>query len=364
MSDPARCNANGKANYKANLRAVTCELPRTLHGNDAHVFRNLPDVSDRWWRFWGIDRRGFLDPASGDTELAAAMRAVDRLLARTGTAAADIDLLVCSASSPILTDGGGVAGGIARRLQPRLARILAQRAGLMHALPLDIQVECAGFLLGLAMGARYIQAGLARKVLVVSSECVSQMLDFTSRAATIFADGCGAVLLTRDDAPEGGDLLASVHYSNAEHYEIATARWRRQEGAEANPAAPWDLYFTLQEEGQAQMQAFVPTHLPAVVERALAQSGVTGRDIAHYVFHQPSPWLVEAWASRLDCGEGRYGFVARETGVMVSSAVAHALCTALREKRLGPGDKAVMAGVGTGWGFIGQVWQLGNTEVC
>ncbi|MBV8270849.1 MAG: 3-oxoacyl-ACP synthase III family protein [Cupriavidus sp.] len=356
-------NATPPLGHKVKLQAITCELPRHQYRNDAPVFDNLPEVSDRWWRFWGIQQRGFLDPLSGDTELAAAERAVTRLLQRSGTDANEIDLLLCSAPSPILTDGGGVAGNIARRMNPRLGRILAQRLALTRALPLDIQVECAGFLLGLAMAASYIRIGLARNVLVVSSECVSQMLDFTSRSSTIFADGCGAALLARGDPQDPADMLASAHYSNAEHYEIATARWRRPEGA-ADTAAAHDLYFTLEEESQAQMQEFVPTHLPAVVERALTLAGLTADDIAYYVFHQPSPLLVEAWASRLRCPEGRYGFVAGQTGVMISTAVAHALCTALRENRLRPGDNAVMAGVGTGWGFVGQVWRLGDVQVC
>ena len=226
---------------KVKIAAITCEQPLQKFGNDDPIFANLPEMSNRWWRFWGIERRGFFRPEQGENELVIAKAAVTRLLKSTDTDAGDVDLLLCAASCPILTESGNVLPNNVARLYPRLGRVLRQELGLNNALNFDVQMECASFLLNLKLASSFIQQGKAKNAVIVCCEYISNMLDFTSRSSTIFADGCVAVLLTESD--DGSDLLASSQHSNAEHYEIATGKWRLPEIASPNDKVK--LYFII-----------------------------------------------------------------------------------------------------------------------
>lgn len=348
--------------HKVKLAALASELPHRKIGNDDAVFAAIPSIPERWWRFWGIEQRGHLDRAAGESELRAAEAAVRRILDRMQLDVGDVDLLICSSSCPILKDSGDLPSA-GPRLFPRLSGVLARRLGLARALAFDTQAECAGFMLDLSIGASYIRGGLARNVLVVCSESVSDLLDPTARPSTIFADGCVAALLTRSAPDEDADLLASAQYGNAEYYEIATAKWRYQEGDSAGQGKV-GLYFSMDENGPKDIQDFAPKHVPIAVHRALAAAGLATDDIAYFVLHQASPFLVHCWGTGIGCPAEKYDFVAGETGVMVSVAVAHALYTALKRERIKPGDVVALGGAGLGWSFLGQVWRFGHITIC
>lgn len=348
---------------KVKIAALTCELPKTRMKNDDPVFSRIPEIPNRWWRFWGIEQRGHYCESLGESELAAAERACQRLLERLDLEPEAIDLLICSSSCPILTDAGGVLPTSGKRLYPRLARVLKQRLRLQQALTLDVQVECASFMLNLNIAASYLRAGLAQRVLVVCSEHLSRMLDFTSLTATIFADGCAAALVTLSDVDEDADLLSAAQFSNADYYEIATGRWRHEE-KDAERTGPIRMYFTLAEDGQPQMQQFVPETVPRVVAQALNRAALRSSDIDFFIFHQPSPFLVQAWASGIGCPEEKYSITTKDTGVMVSVAVPYTLYTAIQDGKANPGQLIVLAGAGTGWGFLAQVWKMGETIIC
>lgn len=204
--------------HKVKLAAITCELPARSYENDDPVFAAVPDLSESWWQFWGVNRRGYFDPRNGENEFSLVVRAAERLLRSSDTAPDSVDMLICSASSPIMTDAGDVLPDLRGRLYPRMANVLSKQLGLSRALPLDSQMECASFLLNLRLAASMIRQGKAEKVLVVCSEYISNLLDFTSRTSTLFADGCAVALLTRGD-DDSCDLLASAEHSDATFYE-------------------------------------------------------------------------------------------------------------------------------------------------
>lgn len=345
--------------YKVKLASLACQLPKQTFANDDEIFSMLPETSSRWWRFWGIEKRGYFRPENGESELSAARLVVRRLIESHDLKPDDVDMLLCSASCPIMTDDGRNIQS-EPRLYPRLSNLLKKSMGLSNALAMDTQMECASFLLNLRLAASFIQQGRARNVIVVCSEYISNMLDFTSRSSTIFADGCAGALLTRSE--DGSDLLGSAQHSKADHYDIATAQWRF--GEHDKRAVRAKLLFTLEEEGQSKMQEFVPENVPKAVDKALAEAGLLSADIDHFVFHQPSPVLLHAWATGVGCPEEKYTKTMDKTGVMVSASIPFTLYTALKANKIPEGGKVVLAGAATGWGFAAQVWKLGKTTLC
>src|SRR6185436_15332 len=63
----------------------------------------------------------------------------------------------------------------------------------------DISAACSGFLFSLETGRQFIETGRYKKVIVVGSDKMSAIVDYSDRSTCIiFGDGAGAVLLEPD----------------------------------------------------------------------------------------------------------------------------------------------------------------------
>ncbi len=56
----------------------------------------------------------------------------------------------------------------------------------------------------------------------------------------------------------------------------------------------------------------------------------------------------------------QYQLTMGDTGVMISVSIPYTLITGLREGKIRPGDRIVMAGAATGWGFAGPGLAIGR----
>ena len=84
---------------------------------------------------------------------------------------------------------------------PSLACVLQSEVGLSCP-AIDINAACAGFIYALDYADSILKAGKARRVMIVCSEVMSRLLDWTDRSTCVlFGDGAGAVVL------DGGENL-------------------------------------------------------------------------------------------------------------------------------------------------------------
>ena len=66
----------------------------------------------------------------------------------------------------------------------------------VNAAAFDINAACAGFLFGYNTAQAYIAAGMAKTVLVIGSESLSNLVNWKDRSTCIlFGDGAGAAVL-------------------------------------------------------------------------------------------------------------------------------------------------------------------------
>jgi len=130
----------------------------------------MVDTTDEWITTrTGIKERRILKGENQGTSVMG-IKAVLQLLEKTGTKAEDIDLLICSTTTPDL-------------VFPATANIISASVGATKAFSFDMQAACSGFLFALATGAQYIQTGTYRKVVVVGADKMSAIVDYTCCAA-------------------------------------------------------------------------------------------------------------------------------------------------------------------------------------
>src|SRR5215475_11841682 len=88
---------------------------------------------------------------------------------------------------------------------PSTACLVQNRLGARGAWGFDLIAACSGFVYGLSTGSSLIAAGTHKKVLVIGSDTMSRIIDYTDRATCVlFGDGAGAMLL--EPAEDGENL--------------------------------------------------------------------------------------------------------------------------------------------------------------
>ncbi|HNQ36269.1 MAG TPA: beta-ketoacyl-ACP synthase 3, partial [bacterium] len=100
---------------------------------------------------------------------------------------------------------------------PSTGCLIQNRLGAKNAFALDISAACSGFLYGLTLARGLINSGQAGNVLLVASEVMSRVTDYTDRSTCVLlGDGSGAVLLTADkrDAVLGSFIASDGSFAH------------------------------------------------------------------------------------------------------------------------------------------------------
>src|SRR5712691_5132700 len=168
-------------------------------------FSKILDTSDQWIRErTGIRERRVAGPDESNACMGKA--AAEQVLQETGLRPLDIDALVVATCSP-------------DRLLPSQAGDLQALLGAKRALAFDVQAACTGFLYALNVAEGLVASEQAEQVLVVASEKLTSIMDWTDRAtAVLFGDGAGATLVHKSAGKRG--ILSSYMKSDGTLAEL------------------------------------------------------------------------------------------------------------------------------------------------
>ena len=146
----------------ARISGIASYLPEGILDND--MLSKMVDTNDEWiMTRVGIKTRHILrDPDKGSSYMG--IQAVNKLLASTGTAPEDVEVLICATSNPDYRF-------------PSTGSIICQGANLKNAYSYDMEAACAGFLVALQEARAYICSGIYKKVVVVTAEKMSSMVN-------------------------------------------------------------------------------------------------------------------------------------------------------------------------------------------
>lgn len=97
---------------------------------------------------------------------------------------------------------------------PATAPLVMRKLGMIDgaASAFDVNSMCLGFLTGMEVAARQIDAGAARHVLVCSSEIASRALPWRTdpETAALFGDGAAAAVLSLPSRRNRGSRIAAA----------------------------------------------------------------------------------------------------------------------------------------------------------
>ena len=210
----------------AKITGLASYIPDSILDNE--MLSKMVDTNDEWitTRVGVKERRILRDPDKGSSYMG--IKAVNKMLAETGTNPQDIDLLICATSNPDYRF-------------PSTASVIAHGCGLDRAYAYDIQAACAGFLVALQDARAYISSGIYKKIVVVAAEKMSSMTDYQDRATCpLFGDAAACMLVEPTEEPVG-IIDAEFHVDGRPAASVDESRRQRSPHKSGNPRRPRTL---------------------------------------------------------------------------------------------------------------------------
>jgi 3-oxoacyl-[acyl-carrier-protein] synthase-3 len=331
--------------------ALGTALPATrVTNSDLETFL---DTSDDWIASrTGIRERRLALP--GETLLGLAARASVAALAAAGAGPETVDTVICSSSSPDETF-------------PSLACRLQAELGLPHGAAFDVQAACSGAVYGLALAQSLILTGLSRRVLVVSAEIFSRLVDWTDRStAVLFGDGAGAFLVGGPKEVGSQVLAIDLGADGSGATALGTQPFPiTDDAASSRPAytaAPRSLGRVITMNGR-EVFRFSTKILEQLVVRLAESAGVEVDQISLVVPHQANSRILATAAGRLNFPIERFISNLDRTGNTSSASIPLALAEGAAGGSCHQGDLVGLVAFGAGLTWGGLLLRWGETAV-
>ncbi len=324
----------------AKISGIASYLPDDVLDNE--MLSKMVDTNDEWITTRvGIKERRILKKDAGSSYLG--IQAVNKLLADTGIAPEEGELLICATSNPDYRF-------------PSTGSIICEGCGLKNAYAYDIQAACAGFIVALEDAAAYVKSGLRKKVIVVAAEKMSSMINYNDRSTCpLFGDGAACVLVEPTEEPNVGVLDAVFHVDGRGLEHLVMWAGGSARPATADTLAAGDHY--LFQDGRNVYKNAVTDMYTASVD-ILNRNNLTAETIDWLVPHQANLRIIEAVSSRAGIPDEKVLVNIQHTGN--TSAASIPLCLDEFKGKIKKGDKILLTAFGAGftWGSMLVVWDI------
>jgi len=310
--------------------------PKKVLTNDD--LAKIVDTNDEWITTrTGIKTRAIVeDEVNSDL----AVKAAEMALKTAGISAKDIDLIILSTVTPDNTT-------------PATSVKLGAMLGVNPGTPaFDMSAACSGFVYALTMADNMIRLGQIKTALVIGSETLSKITDWTDRnTCVLFGDGAGAVVLRAKEGngtAEDTGILSTVLYSDGVHYD----NLRTTGGISTNQNAG---FITM--DGK-EVFKFAVTSMPQAAEEAMKLAHVTVDDIDWIIPHQANIRIIEGVAKKLELPEEKAIVNIAHHGNTSAATIPMTLSEKIEDGTLKKGDLIVLTAMGAGFTWGGAVVRL------
>ena len=302
-------------------------------------------------RLTGVQHRYVMPDDWQASDLAVA--AARKLLADTGTAAAEVDLLIFASASQDM-------------IEPATAHIVSAKLGLGCPV-FDVKNACNSVLNALEIADALITSGRYQRVLIACGEAPSRAIRWvvpdlasycSAFAGYTLSDAGAALLLCRADAGSGsthdagstGDagpgsagpgVLGFGFTAQSNAWEVGTL----PAGGSAHPRDVEYSYFRM--DGARLKEAFAALG-PQALDDTLGRLGLAWNDFAIVGLHQVSLPYLEELRTRIGIDAEKLVVTLTEHGNLASASLPLQLCAAMQAGRAGPGDLIALVGLGGG----------------
>ena len=313
------------------------------------------DTTDDWiFSHTGIRSRHVAE--DGETTSSMAVKAARSALEAAGVSPDEIGLIVLATSTPDYFPF------------PSTACIVQAELGCSDSGAFDLQAACAGFIYALEQARGFVNFYPDKKALVIGSECLSRIVDWTDRASCIlFGDGAGAVVLGNDETSG----VAGVHTrattilgADGKGSSFITRTGGTRDALPLDPhtgipakPAPIEPKLTLQGH---DVFAFAVRKLAKVVGDLCDRLGIAPESLDRVFAHQANSRIIEATARRMKLPLEKFWLNLETTANTSAASIPISIDQAVRSGKLVDGMKVALVGFGAGLTYAGTYAEWPN----
>ena len=325
---------------RAAIAGVGAYVPQRVLSNAD--LEQMVDTSDEWiTKRTGVKQRRIA--GEGESTASMSIAAGRRACENAGIDPAQLDLIICATITP-------------DTLCPATACYVQRDLGATRAAAFDLSAACSGFVYGLGIAARFIEAGQFTNCLVIGAETLSRFTDYEDRASCIlFGDGAGAVVMQPTEE-EGKGLLYSVMCADGDGWDYI---WIPAGGSKlpTSPQTAADGLHYLKMRGR-DVYKFAIEKMQWLLGDCLAACHLSVEDVDLVIPHQVNVRIIKSATAKLNFpGEKVYINIDRY-GNTSAASIPIALDEAVRNGRIGPGSMVVLVAFGAGLTWAGAVIRL------
>lgn len=324
---------------KARIIGTGSYLPEKVLTN--FDLEKMVDTTNDWISArTGIEERRIAAESEMTSDLA--VIAAQRAMEMAGVTAEEIDLVIV----------GTITGDFP---WPSTACIVQDKLGAVNAAAWDVSAACSGFVYALTSAVQYLQAGSAKRALVIGAEVLSRIIDWEDRNTCIlFGDGAGAVVLEAQDGDSG--ILSTHLHSDGSYWELL---YQPGFGAK-HPASVSGIEQRLPFLHMAGNEVYkmAVRSLYDVAVEALAANNMSTDDVKLLFPHQANRRILDAVKKRLKLRDDQMYVNVDMCGNTSGASIPIALDEANRKGLLNEGDILIFDAFGGGftWGACLLRW--------
>ena len=324
----------------AMITAVGHYVPEKVIDNK--YFESFLDTNDLWIQTrTGIKERRYLDKDKPTSTMA--IPAVQMLLKNRGITADELDVIIVSTVTPDMP-------------YPSTACIIQEAIGAKNCWGFDLSAACSGFLFAINTGAKLIESGSYKKVLIVGADKMTSIANFKDRNTCIlFGDGAAAVLLEPTEDKEYGIIDSILHIDGSGGEFLY-----QPGGGSLHPAShetvDKDMHYVHQ-DGKAVFKVAV-VGMADVSEEIVLKNNLKGEDISYLVPHQANMRIITAAGERMGLPPEKVMVNIHKYGNTTCATIPLCISEYWHEGKIKKGDYIVLASFGAGytWGSVLVRW--------
>ena len=303
----------------------------------------MVDTNDQWIRErTGISERRILENgASSDM----GAEAVKQVLKNRGIGPEEVEVIIAATVTPDM-------------MFPPTATIIQDKIGAKNAWGFDLEAACSGFLYSLIVGAQLIEAGNYKKVIVVGTDKMSSITDYTDRNTCIlFGDAAAAVLLEPSTDNNIG-IIDHKFYADGSGAQFLNMKAGGSLNPPSHETVDKKMHYIYQ-DGKAVFKVAV-VGMADVSEEILKRNNLTGKDIDYFVPHQANLRIIDAAANRMGLDKSKVMINIGKYGNTTAATIPLCLSEWWLAGKLKRGSTLVLSSFGAGytWGAILMKWAV------
>ncbi|HOI30011.1 MAG TPA: beta-ketoacyl-ACP synthase III [Melioribacteraceae bacterium] len=327
--------------FNAAITAVGMYVPEKILDNK--YFESIVDTNDEWIvTRTGIKERHIIE--NGATSDMAAF-AIQDLMKNSSLKPEEIEVIIVATVTPDM-------------FFPSTACLIQEKIGAKKAWGFDLSAACSGFLFALETGTKMIESGAYKKVVVVGSDKMSSITDYTDRNNCIlFGDLASAVLLEPTEDLNYG-IKDSILYVDGTGKDNLYMKG----GGSLRPASHETVdnkWHYIYQDGKAVFKVAVKG-MADVSYEIMKKNNLKSEDIAYLVPHQANLRIIDATAERMGLSKDKVMINIDRYGNTTAATIPSCITEYYRNGKIKKGDNLVLSAFGAGytWGAIYLTWSI------